>query len=201
MPRSNAVIASSSGRRCHSIVDCSNTVESDWIANEVIAVKRFQLNREKTIPIEKMRELLDANHIKYVTFNHSPAYTAQEIAQSAHISGKNVAKIVILKIDDKLTMAVVPASHQVNLESLKDAATANKVELASEQEFRGMFPDCEPGAMPPFGNLYGMNVFVSEALAADEAIVFNAGTHTELVGMSYQDFQRLVEPQVGNFSS
>lgn len=153
------------------------------------------------MPVEKMRAFLDDNGIKYVTFHHSPAYTAQEVAQSAHISGKNVAKVVILKIDDTLAMAVVPASHQVHLESLKGAATANKVELANEQEFRDKFPDCEPGAMPPFGNLYGMNVFVSEALAADEAIVFNAGTHTELVGMAYQDFHRLVEPQVGNFSS
>lgn len=148
-----------------------------------------------------MRALLDANRIKYVTFKHSPAYTAQEVAQSAHISGKNVAKVVILKIDDQMAMAVVPASHQVNLESLRDAATANKVELANEDDFKGMFPDCEPGAMPPFGNLYGMDVFVSKALAADEAIVFNAGTHTELIGMAYQDFQRLVEPKVGNFSS
>jgi Ala-tRNA(Pro) deacylase len=163
--------------------------------------KTVGLIKKRAMPVIKMKELLDDNGIKYVTFKHSPAYTAQEVAQSAHISGKNVAKIVILKIDDKMTMAVIPASHQVNLESVKDAATANKVELACEQEFRDVFPDCEPGAMPPFGNLYGMNVFVSEALAADEAIVFNAGTHTELVGLAYRDFERLVKPQVGNFSS
>ncbi len=153
------------------------------------------------MPIKKMKELLDDNRIKYVTFQHSPAYTAQEIAQSAHIPGKNLAKIVMLRVDDRLAMAVVPASHQVNLESLKDAANANMVELANEQEFKGMFPDCEAGAMPPFGNLYGMNVFVSEALAEDEAIVFNAGTHTELVGLAYRDFERLVKPKVGNFSA
>ena len=153
------------------------------------------------MPVEKMKEFLDENGIQYVTFQHSPAYTAQEIAQSAHISGKNVAKIVMLKLDDKMAMAVVPASHQVNLESLKGVANADNVELASEQEFKGMFPDCEAGAMPPFGNLYGMNVFVSEALAEDEAIAFNAGTHTELVGLAYQDFERLVKPKVGNFSA
>jgi len=153
------------------------------------------------MPIKKMRELLDDNGIRYVTFQHSPAYTAQEIAQSAHISGKNLAKTVMLKIDDKMAMAVVPASHQVNLESLKDAASASNIELASEQEFKGMFPDCEAGAMPPFGNLYGMSVFVSEALAEDEAIVFNAGTHTELVGLAYRDFERLVKPKLGGFSA
>jgi Ala-tRNA(Pro) deacylase len=153
------------------------------------------------MPVKRMRELLNHNGIKYVTFQHSPAYTAQEIAQSAHISGKNLAKIVMLKIDDEMAMAVVPASHQVNLESLKGAASANKVELASEQEFKGMFPECEAGAMPPFGNLYGMKVFVSEALAEDEAIAFNAGTHTELVGLAYRDFERLVKPKVGNFSA
>ena len=158
-------------------------------------------NKEQAIPINKMKELLDDNGIKYVTFQHSPAYTAQEIAQSAHISGKNVAKIVILKIDDKLTMAVVPASHQVNLESMKNVATANKVELASEQDFRGMFPDCEPGAMPPFGNLYEMEVFVSPALAEDENIAFNAGSHTELIRLAYRDFDDLVHPKTLAFAA
>ena len=153
------------------------------------------------MPVKKMKKFLDEHGIKYVTFQHSPAYTAQEIAQSAHIPGKNLAKIVMLRVDDRLAMAVVPASHQVNLESLKDAANANMVELSNEQEFKGMFPDCETGAMPPFGNLYNMNVFVSEALAKDEAIAFNAGTHTELVGLAYQDFERLVQPKLGNFSA
>ena len=153
------------------------------------------------MPVKKMKEFLDENGIKYVTFQHSPSYTAQEIAQSAHVPGKNLAKIVMLRVDDRMAMAVVPASHQVNLESLKDAANANMVELANEQEFKGMFPDCETGAMPPFGNLYGMNVFVSEALAEDEAIAFNAGTHTELVGLAYRDFERLVQPKLGNFSA
>ena len=151
------------------------------------------------MPVKKMKKFLDEHGIKYVTFQHSPAYTAQEIAQSAHIPGKNLAKIVMLRVDDRLAMAVVPASHQVNLESLKDATNANMVELANEQEFKGMFPDCETGAMPPFGNLYNMNVFVSEALAEDEAIAFNAGTHTELVGLAYRDFERLVQPKLGNF--
>ena len=153
------------------------------------------------MPVQKMIAFLDENDIKYVTFKHSPAYTAQEVAKSAHISGKNVAKVVMFKIDDKMAMAVVPASHQVNLEALQVAAKAEKVELASEESFRDKFPDCEPGAMPPFGNLYDMNVFVSLSLAEDEAIAFNAGTHTELVGLAFRDFERLVKPTIGNFST
>ncbi len=151
--------------------------------------------------VEKMKKFLDENDIKYVTFQHSPAYTAQEIAQSAHIPGKNLAKTVMLIVDHKMAMVVIPASHQVNLPSLREAANANMVKLASEEDFKDMFPDCETGAMPPFGNLYDMDVFVSEALAEDEAIAFNAGTHTELVGLAYRDFERLVQPKLGNFSS
>lgn len=153
------------------------------------------------MPVEKMKALLEEKGVEYVTFQHWPAYTAQETAQSAHISGKNLAKSVVLKIDGKMAMAVVPAAHHVLLESVKAAANANNIELASEQEFAGMFPDCEAGAMPPFGNLYGMEVFVSEALAEDEAIVFSAGTHTDLVGLAYQDFERLVKPKLGRFSA
>ena len=153
------------------------------------------------MPITKMKNFLDDNGIKYVTFKHSPAYTAQEVAQSAHISGKNVAKIVILKIDDKMTMAVVPASHQVNLESLKDSAKANKIELASEQEFRGMFQIVSLEQCLPSATSMAWTYSFPEALASDEAIAFNAGTHTELVGLAYQDFERLVEPKVGKFSS
>ena len=153
------------------------------------------------MPVEKMKEFLDEHGIKYVTFQHSPAYTAQEIAQSAHISGKNLAKVVMLIVDGKMAMAVVPASHQVNLQSLRAAANARTVKLANEEEFKDMFPDCDTGAMPPFGCLYGMDVLVSEALAEDEAIAFNAGTHTELVGLAYRDFERLVQPKLGNFSA
>ena len=127
-------------------------VESDSNEDKAVAGKNTRLkdrpladpvNKDKAMPVKKMKELLDDNGIKYVTFQHSPAYTAQEIAQSAHISGKNLAKVVMLNVDDRMAMAVVPASHQVNLESLKGAANANTVELASEQEFKGMFPDCD----------------------------------------------------------
>jgi len=152
------------------------------------------------MPAKKLTEFLDSNGVKYVTMSHSPAYTAQEIAAMAHIPGKELAKTVILKIDGEMAMAVLPASYRVDFKLLKKAAKAKKVELASEKEFKDLFPECEVGAMPPFGNLYDMKVFVAESLAEDESIAFNAGSHTELIRMSYDDFERLVEPKVLKYS-
>ncbi|MEE8264606.1 MAG: YbaK/EbsC family protein [Gammaproteobacteria bacterium] len=153
------------------------------------------------MPVRKLKEFLNSHDIKYVTINHSPAYTAQEIAESAHIPGKELAKTVIIKIDGKLAMAVLPASYKIDLEQFKNATGASNVELANEREFRQMFPECEVGAMPPFGNLYDMEVFVAQTLAEDEAIAFNAGSHTELIKLSYKDFEHLVEPKVIKFSA
>ena len=150
---------------------------------------------------QKLKEFLDGNQVKYVTINHSAAYTAQEVAASAHVSGKEMAKTVMVKIDGKMAMAVLPASFHVNMDRLKKAVGADAVELAGEQEFKDMFPGCETGAMPPFGNLYDMRVFVSAELAEDEQIVFNAGSHTELIRMDYADFERLVQPRIIKFSS
>ncbi len=141
------------------------------------------------------------HQIKYVTINHSPAFTAQEIAASAHISGKEVAKTIMVKLDGTLAMVVLPASDHINFDGLKHATGAAHAELASEQEFQDRFPECEVGAMPPFGNLYGMEVFVAARLAEDEEIAFNAGTHTELIRLAYRDFARLVQPKVVNISS
>jgi Ala-tRNA(Pro) deacylase len=143
-----------------------------------------------------LAKFLDDKKIRYVRISHSPAYTAQEIAASAHIPGREVAKTVVVKIDGKMHLVVTCASCQVDLEQLKRAVGAHKVSLASEDEFRGLFPECELGAMPPFGNLFDMQVFVSEELTEDDEIAFNAGSHTELVRMSYHDFARLVEPTV-----
>lgn len=148
------------------------------------------------MPIKKLREFLDANRVKYVSIRHSQTFTAQEIAGSAHIKGKELAKTVMVKIDGELAMAVLPAPYQVDLDMLRYAATALKVEVATESEFKDTFPDCELGAMPPFGNLYGMEVYVAEKLAEDQEIAFNAGSHTELVKLSYEDFERLVKPNV-----
>jgi len=153
------------------------------------------------MPVKKLKEFLGKNKVKYVTLSHSEAYTAQEIASSAHIPGKELAKTVIVKIDNKMAMAVLPASKRVYFDLLKKAAGAKKVELATEREFQDLFPECEIGAMPPFGNLYEMEVFVDESLSEDEEIAFNAGSHTELIRLSYKDFESLVKPKVVKFST
>jgi Ala-tRNA(Pro) deacylase len=153
------------------------------------------------MPVRALREFLDQNKIKYIAVAHSPAYTAQEIAASAHIPGREVAKTVMVKVNGKMSMAVLPASFQVDLEHLAEVAGGAKVELASEEEFKGLFPECEPGAMPPFGNLYDMDVYVTESLAEDEEIAFNAGSHTELLKLAYADFAKLVKPTVARFST
>ncbi len=148
------------------------------------------------MPVKKLKELLDGSGVKYVAVSHSPAYTAQEVAASAHVPGKELAKTVIVKIDGKMAMAVLPASYQLDMGLLKDAAGAKQVELASESDFKGLFPDCELGAMPPFGNLYGMEVYSAQSLAEDEQIAFAAGSHSELVRLAYKDFERLAKPKV-----
>ncbi len=148
------------------------------------------------MPIQKLKEYLDSRGIKYVSIIHSPAYTAQEIAASAHIRGKAMAKTVMVKVNGKIAMVVMPASVKVNFALLKEVTGADSVELAGEQEFKDLFPECEPGAMPPFGNLYGMEVFVAEPLTRDEEIAFNAGSHTELIKLAYTDFENLVRPKV-----
>ena len=142
----------------------------------------------------RLKDFLDEEHVKYVTIDHSPAFTAQEIAAMAHVPGKELAKTVVVKIDGELAMVVTSASEQVKLNHLKETRGANEVDLASESEFKDSFPDCETGAMPPFGNLYGKNVFVSQTLREDEQIAFNAGSHSELVRLPYTEFQRLVHP-------
>ena len=148
------------------------------------------------MPVLKLKEFLDSHDVKYVCISHSPAYSAQTIAASAHIPGKELAKTVIVKIDDKFAMAVLPASYRVQLGHLKVAVSASHVELATESEVEQLFPDCEMGAMPPFGNLYNLDVYAAEQLTEDEEIAFSAGSHTELIRMSYKDFESLVTPKI-----
>jgi Ala-tRNA(Pro) deacylase len=152
------------------------------------------------MPVRKLKEFLDENGVKYVAVSHSVAYTAQEIAARAHVRGRNLAKTVMVKLDGKMAMAVLPATFKVDMDLLRDASGASKVELASEREFKDLFPDCELGAMPPFGNLYGFDVYVAKTLAEGDEIAFNAGSHTELIKLPYADFQRLVEPKVVRIS-
>ncbi|MEN6373963.1 MAG: YbaK/EbsC family protein [Smithella sp.] len=148
------------------------------------------------MPTSKMKEFLDSHGVKYVKIEHSPAYTAREIAQSTHIKGKEVAKTVIIFIENKMAMAVLSANYSIDFDYFRKEIHANKIELATEEQFKDIFPDCEVGAMPPFGNLYGMDVYVDQHLTEDKEIVFNAGSHSELVKMSYEDFARLVKPRV-----
>ncbi len=144
--------------------------------------------------IKKLKEFLDENNVRYITVSHSPAYTAQEIAAKAHLPGKEIAKTVLVKIEGKLAMAVLPGSFKINFDNLKKVLGSDNVRLADEHEFIDKFPDCEVGAMPPFGNLYGVDVFVANSLAEDEEIAFNACSHSQLIKMSYSDYERLVNP-------
>ncbi len=150
--------------------------------------------------LKRLKDYLDDNGVKYKTISHSPAYTAQEIAALVHVPGKELAKTVIVKSEDGHAMVVLPASRKINFEALKNVMSKSRIELAEEDEFANMFPDCELGAMPPFGNLYNMPVYVAKALSEDEEIVFNAGTHTDVIKMSYEDLERLVKPVVADFS-
>ena len=148
------------------------------------------------MPAAKLKEYLDANSVKYVTIKHSLAYTAQEVAASAHVRGRDMAKSVVVKADGALALVVVPAAQKVDVDRVREVAGAKKVEIATEWDFRNAFPECDLGAMPPFGNLYGMKVYVDPRLAADEEIAFNAGTHTEVMRLPYADFERLVKPVI-----
>ncbi len=153
------------------------------------------------MPVRKMKEFLDREQVKYVTISHSPAFTAQEVAQSAHIKGKDLAKVVIVELDGKMAMAVLPANRKIVLQDLREVTGSDEVKFASEDEFKARFADCETGAMPPFGNLYGMDVYLAEALTQNEEIAFNAGSHTEVVKLSLRDFERLVQPKVVSFTT
>jgi len=153
------------------------------------------------MPARKLREFLDSHRVKYVSMTHSPAFTAQEVASMAHIRGEEFAKTVIVKIDGAMVMAVLPASFQVDMATFHALTHGHSCTLAPEREFRAHFPECETGAMPPFGQLYGMPVYVDESLTHDKEIAFNAGTHHEVVRMAYKDFAKLVEPKVAAFST
>src|SRR5215470_15419901 len=153
------------------------------------------------MPVKKLKEFLDKEGIRYVSIVHSPAYTAQEVAASAHITGRELAKTVIVELDGQMAMAVLPANRKIVLQDLREVTGCDQVKFASEDEFKQRFPDCETGAMPPFGNLYGMEVFVAESLTHNDEIAFNAGSHTEVIKMAYRDFERLVQPKVVSFTT
>jgi len=152
------------------------------------------------MPVRKLKAYLDEVGVKYVTIIHSNAFTSQDIAASAHVSGKEFAKTVMIKIDGVMAMAVLPASYHIDFDSLKAIFGTKNVTLATEPEFKDRFPDCELGAMPPFGNLYDMAVYVADSLTQNKEIAFNAGSHTELIRLGYDDYRRLVKPRILQFS-
>ena len=145
-----------------------------------------------------LKDYLDKKKVKYRSITHYPSYTAQEIAASAHIPGREMMKTVIVKLDGKLAMMVLPAHHNVNFDTLKQACGAKNISLATESEFQKAFPEIELGAMSPFGNLYDMDVYIENFWSDDNKISFNAGNHTELVRMTYKDYQKLAHPKVVN---
>ncbi len=145
---------------------------------------------------EDLENYLTEHHVPFERQQHPVAYTAQEVASSEHVPGELVAKVVMVMADDRLVMAVLPAPYRLDLAKTKTLLGAEDVRLAREDEFAPVFPDCEVGAMPPFGNLYGLPVWVDTALAEDETIICQAGTHTDTVSLTYEDFERLVQPTV-----
>lgn len=153
------------------------------------------------MPVDRLKKYLEENDVRFETIKHSQAFTAQELAARVHVPGRDVAKTVMVWLDGRMAMVVLQAPDHVSMNRLKDFSGAKVVELATEEEFADAFPGCEVGAMPPFGNLWEMNVLVDQHLREDEQIVFNAGSHTELVKLSYTDFERLVKPAIGNLSA
>jgi Ala-tRNA(Pro) deacylase len=152
------------------------------------------------MPLQKLIDYLEENQVKFTRVIHSTAYTAQVIAHRAHISGNMLAKTIVLKDpENKYAMAVLPANYQIDMEKIS-GLYGKKLDLATEDEFRNLFSCCETGGMPPFGNLFGLPVFVSESLAKTEEIAFNAGNHRELLQMHFDDFNRLVKPTIAVFS-
>jgi Ala-tRNA(Pro) deacylase len=146
--------------------------------------------------LRKLKEILDENKVSYEVFNHALAYTAQEIAAKQHCSGNEMAKVVMLELDDALIMGVIPASRKISLSTVSKSVGAKTARLAMEDEFIGRFADCEIGAMPPFGNLFDVPVLVDPLLERDKYIYFNAGNHVQTVRMRYKDFARIVKPKV-----
>ncbi len=152
---------------------------------------------------KRVRETLEESNIPFQICEHKLAYTAQEVAAVQHVPGKELAKTVILKVEDRYVMAVLPASYHVDLERFQWASGAEgvaEVRLAHEEEFTAIFPDSEPGAMAPFGNLYDMPVYVDQTLEEDDEIVFNAGSHRETIRMSYPDYRKSAHPIVSDFA-
>jgi Ala-tRNA(Pro) deacylase len=148
---------------------------------------------------ERMEAYLRENDVPFEVRRHDTAYTMSEVAAVLHESGRHVAKVVMVRAGEEMVMLVLPSSYRLNMDHVRDMLAAGKVRLADEEEFDQLFGDCAPGAMPPFGNLYGVPVYVERALAEQKEISFRAGTHQHVIEMAFADFERLVQPTVGAF--
>ena len=149
---------------------------------------------------ERMEQYLRDNDVHFETMTHTQAFTMPEVAAALHVPGRQVAKVVVVKADGKMVMLVVPASHRLNFVQVRALLGAKKANLAKEEEFADLFPDCATGAMPPFGNLYDVPVYVDQALAEEEHVVFRVGTHRHTMKIAYDDFARLAQPVIGEFA-
>jgi len=150
---------------------------------------------------DKLIGYLDEKGIKYVVINHSSAYTTSEIAASVHIKGQELAKTVIVKMGEEMAMIVLPVKYKVNLQMLCDYTGLERIELATEGEFAPLFPGCETGAMPPFGNIYGLKTYLDKTLTYDEEIAFNAGNFHQLIRLGFSDYMKLVKPEITHFAA
>ena len=149
---------------------------------------------------ERMEAYLNENNVPFEVKRHSTAYTMAEVAAALHEPGKHVAKVVMIKAADEMAMLVVPSPYRLNMDQVRDMLGGVKARLAQEQEFSDLFEDCAPGAMPPFGNLYNVPVYVDRALTEQEEVFFRVGTHQHMMKVAYADFARLVQPTVGEFA-
>lgn len=148
---------------------------------------------------KRLKDFLDKKGFLYQVMKHPKVYTSQELAALEHVPGREVAKVVMVKADERDVMVVIPASGSLDFIKLSIRLGTNNIRLAQEHEFRNLFPDCEVGAMPPMGHLYGLPCFMDQALIEDEEIVFSGGTHSATVKMSIKDFQRVADPDIGDF--
>lgn len=148
----------------------------------------------------RLKELFEEKKVEYELLDHAPAFTAQEEAAATHVPGRNWAKTVVLLVDGDPVLAVLPATRRLDLDAFARAAGAKEVELADEEAFRRLYPDCEPGAMPPFGHLYDQTTFVDESLREDEYIAFHAGDHKTAIKLPYAVYEELEEPVAALFS-
>jgi Ala-tRNA(Pro) deacylase len=152
------------------------------------------------MPADTLIRYLEENEVDFEILRHDRAYTAQEAAAAAHISGDAVAKAVMIIVDGEMGMAVLPASFRVNLDLLKEQLGAKQVKMATEKEFKDRFPDCDIGALPPFGNLYGIPIYAEERLSKEIDLAFCGGTHTEMIRMPFEEFKRLADPRILKFA-